>query len=80
MEPPLFIAHGVQSSVTKQLIEARCNIDICAWIGQTSLHIAATAGHASVTEQLIEARCDVDLQDNVGLTRKCSCLRREAAH
>ena len=66
---PLFFAarHG-HASVTKQLIHARCNVDLQKKNGASPLFIAAEHGHASVTEQLIEARCNVDLPMEDGCT------------
>ena len=62
---PLYAAAAEgHAAVTKQLIEARCNIDNIA------IYIAAEKGHAAVTKQLIEARCNVDLQDKNGATKK----------
>jgi ankyrin repeat protein len=56
-------AHGLYisaaqglASVTKQLIVARCNIDVQQTGGTTPLHIAAKNGYAAVTEQLIKAQ------------------------
>ena len=48
---PLLVAawHG-HASVTKQLIEARCNIDLPTLTGTTPLHAAAMHGHAAVTK------------------------------
>jgi len=61
---PLFIAAANgHASVTKQLIEARCNMDLKEKDGSSPLYVAASIGHASVTKQLIEARCNVDLPD-----------------
>jgi ankyrin repeat protein len=54
--------------VLKQLIEARCNVDLQTNNGTTPLFNAAKSGHAAVTEQLIEAHCDIDLQEQDGYT------------
>ena len=66
---PLHFAalHG-HEAVTKQLIAARCIVDLEAEDGFTPLHIAAASGHAAVAKQLIAARCNVDLQDKRGYT------------
>ena len=56
--PLLAAAYEGHASVTKQLIEARCNIDHQDDDGNTPLHLATYGGHVSVTEQLIEARCN----------------------
>jgi uncharacterized protein len=59
---PLYAAAAEgHAAVTKQLIEARCNIDFND--ANVPLQIAAAHGHAAVTKQLIEARCNVDLQN-----------------
>ena len=50
-------------SVTKQLIEACCSIDLQENIGFTLLFIAAEQGHACVTKQLIEAHRNIDLHE-----------------
>ena len=66
---PLYFAarHG-HSSVTGQLIAARCNLDLQEKDGATALHAAAHNGHAAVTELLIAARCNIDLQMKGGPT------------
>jgi hypothetical protein len=61
-------AQNGHASVTKQLIEARCNIDVQEEEGYTPLVAAAAFGHASVTKQLIEARCNIDVQGDNGCT------------
>jgi len=59
---PLFIAtHEGHASVTKQLIEARCNVDLQNKDGHTPVYVAAGKGHPVVTEKLIEARCNIHL-------------------
>ena len=55
-------------SVTKQLIESRCNIDPQNTHGVTSLFIATKKGHTVIVEQLIAARCDVHFALKNGLT------------
>ena len=47
-------------SITEQLIEARCNIDVQMKDAAAPLH-DRIYGHEAVTKQLIEARCNVDL-------------------
>jgi ankyrin repeat protein len=68
------------AAVTKQLLAARCNVDIQDDDGYTPLHNAASydAGVtfngislSSVTEQLIDARCNMNLQDLKGCTPLC---------
>jgi ankyrin repeat protein len=54
--------------VTKQLIDARCHVDLPEKDGTTPLFMAAQEGHVAVTMQLIEARCNVDLQVKDGRT------------
>ena len=49
------------ASVMKQLIEARCNVDLQTKYG-TALDFAIENGHGAVTELLIAARCNVNLQ------------------
>jgi len=56
------------AAATKQLIAARCNVDLQAINGATPLHAAASPGHAAVTTQLLVARCNVDLQTYKGFT------------
>ena len=46
----------------KQLIAARCNVDLQTKMTFTPLHIAAAKGHAAATKELLAARCNVDLQ------------------
>ncbi len=58
----------MHASVAKQLIAARCNVELQAENGWTPLHIAAQEGHAAVTEELLAARCNVDLQADDGAT------------
>jgi len=60
------------AAVTKQLLAARCNVDIQDDDGYTPLHNAASYRYgASVTEQLIDARCNMNLQDLKGCTPLC---------
>ncbi len=79
---PLFIAAANgHASVTKQLIEARCNMDLQERDGSTPLVVAAANGHASVAKLLIEARCNMDLPDkdgrcNMDLPDKDGCTTR----
>jgi len=60
------MAQEGHAAATKQLIEARCNVDLQDEHGCTPLFIAAEKGDAAVTELLIAARCNVDLQDKDG--------------
>ncbi len=55
-------------TVTRQLIEPRCNIDLPQTEGYTPFFITTGQGHVSVTKQLIEARCNIDLQQREGYT------------
>ena len=57
--------HG-REAVTKQLLAARCSVDLQDVEGATPLHNAALNGHEAVTKQLIAARCSVDLQTENG--------------
>jgi ankyrin repeat protein len=55
-------------TVTKQLLAARCNVDLQEKNGHTPLHCAAQQGHAPVTKQLLAALCNVDLKANCRAT------------
>jgi ankyrin repeat protein len=60
---PLHMAAGQgHVAVSKQLIAARCNVNLQTEQGITSIHASASQGHEAVTKQLIVARCNVDLQ------------------
>ena len=59
-------AFGGHATVTKQLIAARCNVDLQMENGRTPLH--AAAGNLAVSKQLIAARCNVDLLEEGGCT------------
>ncbi len=66
---PLYWAAGSgHEAVTKQLIDARCDVDLQTEDGCTPLLTAAGGGHEAVTKQLIDARCNVDRQDKCGGT------------
>ncbi len=56
------------AAVTKELIQARCNMDLQREDGCTALFSAAQNGHETVTEQLIAARSNVDPQLPCGAT------------
>ena len=48
------------AAMTKQLIAARCNVNLQTKKGDTPMHLAAVRGqkgHETVTKQLIAARC-----------------------
>jgi len=62
------VAQEGLAAATKQLIEARCNVDPQLPSGDTPLFIVAQNGHTSVTEQLIDASCNIDLQKEDGCT------------
>jgi ankyrin repeat protein len=49
------------AAVLKQLIDARCNVDLQTKGGATPIYLAAENGHAAVTKQLIAARCNVEI-------------------
>ena len=67
--PPIYCAAANgHASVAKQLIAARCNVDLQAENGWTPIHMAAQEGHAAVTEELLAARCNVDHQADDGAT------------
>jgi ubiquitin C len=55
-------AQNGYSSVTEQLIEARCNVDL------QPLITAAFHGHVDVAKLLLAARCNIDLQTKHGET------------
>ena len=61
-------AFNGHAAVTKQLIAARCSVDLQEENGFTPLHSAAIKRHEVVTKQLIAARCNVDLQAKDGAT------------
>jgi hypothetical protein len=54
------------AAVSKQLLAARCNVDLQEKNGFTPLHFAAKKGLTAVTTQLLAVRCNVDLQTNTG--------------
>ncbi len=57
---PLHLAAGYEhAAVTKQLIAARCRVDIQDKDGCTSFLIAAQQGHVDIAEQMINARCKI---------------------
>ena len=60
---PLGVAiFGGHSTVTKELIKARCDIDLQGKDGGTPLHFAAQEGNVPITEQLIAAGCNLNIQ------------------
>ena len=61
-------AQNGHEAVTKQLISARCNVELEAKNWYTPLHAAARRGHETVKERLLAERCNVDLQDKDGAT------------
>jgi ankyrin repeat protein len=68
---PLHLAAGYgHADVTKQLIAARCRVDIQDKDGCTPFFIAAQQGHADIVEQMINARCKIDLASTSRLTEK----------
>jgi hypothetical protein len=64
----LGIVQNGHAAVTKQILGARCNVDLQTKNGCTPIYIAAQNGHEIVTKELIDARCNVDLQSNNGMT------------
>jgi hypothetical protein len=52
----------------KQLIAARCNLDLQTVDGYTALFIAAATGLHSATQELLEAGCKVGLREKGGRT------------
>ncbi len=57
-----------QETVTKLVIEVRCNVNLTSCFGRTPLLNVTQKGITVIVKQLIEARCNVDLQDNDGVT------------
>jgi ankyrin repeat protein len=54
---PLYIAaHKGQAAVTKQLIEARCNIDLQTKGGETALQAAQRVGHPVIATLIRNAK------------------------
>jgi hypothetical protein len=86
---PLSVAVlGGYSTVTKELIKARCDIDLQGEDGGTPLHAAAQEGNVCITEQLIAARSNVNLETKSGCTPlyiavcgwclcECVCVREK---
>ncbi len=54
--PLYFAAQEGHASVTKQLIEATCNINLQDVDGTTPLHAAAKSGHVAIAQLLLAAR------------------------
>ncbi len=62
---PLFVStQGGHESVTKQLIKARCNVDL----GAKALHVAVFKGYEGIIKQIIASRCNVDIRTKKGYT------------
>jgi hypothetical protein len=60
---PLHFTVGYgHTGVNKQLLTARCNVDLQQEEWGRQLHCAAENGHETVTKLLIGALCSVDLQ------------------
>ena len=55
--PLLAAAANGHVDVTKQLLEARCNVDLQMQDGESALYIEAKNGHASVTKHVKAAHC-----------------------
>ncbi len=62
------VAQNGITAIAKQLIEARCNVELQQYDGATPLYMAAFFGHPDVTEQLIEAHVNIDLEHENGYT------------
>ncbi len=62
------VAQYGYTSIAKELIAARCNVDLPQHDGATPLYMAAFFGNAEVAEQLIEGRANIDLQHENGNT------------
>jgi ankyrin repeat protein len=57
-----------QLTVTKLLIEVRCNVNVTSRFGRTPMMTVAQNGITAIAKQLIEARCNVELQQYDGAT------------
>ena len=67
--PLHLVVYAGHDTVTKQLLAARCNVDLQMKNGSsTPLHLAAEHGHESITNQLLGACCHVDAQTEEGST------------
>jgi ankyrin repeat protein len=62
------VAQNGYTSIAKELIDARCDVNLPQHDGATPLYMAAFFGNAEVTEQLIEARANIDLKHENGNT------------
>ena len=62
------VAQNGFTSIVKELIEARCNVDLPEHGGATPLYMTARFGNAKVTEKLIEARANIHLKHENGYT------------
>ncbi len=68
------------TSISKELIAARCNVDLPQHDGATPLYMAAFLGNPEVTEKLIEARATIDLKhENGNMTLMIAAWRGKAA-
>ena len=56
-------------TVTKQLISARCIVELHLTNGLTPIHLTVVRGHVSVMKQLNASHCNVNHQDDVGTLR-----------
>jgi len=70
IQDSLLLESHTLCTLTDQLIEAHCNIDVQAKVGSTPLYCAAQNGYAAVAQLLLTARCNIDLQAMNGLTEK----------
>ena len=60
------VAQNGYTSITKELIATRCNVDLPEHDGVTPLYMTVFFGNPEVTEQLIEARATIDLKHENG--------------
>jgi hypothetical protein len=73
------VTHNDHVSVTKQLIETHCNIDVQVENGDTPQIITAHKGHVVVAQLLLPERCIIDLQTKTGETVLQAVQREEHA-
>jgi len=65
---PLFFAAATDADLTKDVLQARANVNSKTSNLETPLHRAAWYGSKDVVEVLLEAKADVNSKDKAGLT------------